>query len=237
MKHLDKLKQEVFRANIALHRSGLVFQTFGNVSGVDREAGVMAIKPSGVDYAHLRASHMVLVDLATGKTMASKLRPSSDTPSHLEIYRAFPCGGIVHTHSRHATALAQCRLAIRCTGTTQADYFHGDVPVTRPLTRREVVRNYEKNTGLLIVETFRRLDPASIPAALVANHGPFCWGKDPLEAVRHAKVLEFVAEMEIVARLLGGSKGKPAQYLISKHFLRKHGKGAYYGQAAEKPQA
>jgi L-ribulose-5-phosphate 4-epimerase len=229
----EALREEVHRANVALARSGLVVGTFGNVSGVDRAAGLMAIKPSGVPYDELRPEHVVPVSLATGEVVDSDLRPSSDTPTHLELYRAFPsCGGIVHTHSECATALAQAGLPVRCLGTTHADHFRGDVPVTRALTRREVARDYEKETGLVIVETFRkgRLSPEEVAAVLVRNHGPFAWGRDAGEAVENARVLEYVARMDILVRSTGARVSRPAAFLVDKHFLRKHGKDAYYGQ-------
>ena len=230
----EALREEVCRANVDLARSGLVMGTFGNVSGVDRAAGLMAIKPSGVPYDELKAEHVVSVSLSTGKVVGSDLRPSSDTPTHLELYRAFPsCGGIVHTHSENATALAQAGLPVRCLGTTHADHFRGDVPVTRALTRKEVSKDYERMTGLVIVETFRkkRLSPDEVAAVLVRNHGPFAWGKDAAEAVENARVLEYVARMEILVRATGFSHvERPPAYLVDKHYLRKHGQGAYYGQ-------
>ncbi len=229
----EALREEVHRANRALARSGLVMGTFGNVSGVDRAAGLLAIKPSGVPYDEMKPEHIVPVSLATGEVMDSDLRPSSDMPTHLELYRAFPsCGGIVHTHSECATALAQAGLPVRCLGTTHADHFRGDVPVTRALTRKEVAREYEKQTGLVIVETFRklRLSPQEVSAVLVRNHGPFAWGRDAAQAVEHARVLEYVARMEILVLSTGARAPRPAVHLVDKHFLRKHGKTAYYGQ-------
>jgi len=229
----EALREEVHRANVALARSGLVMGTFGNVSGVDRAAGLMAIKPSGVPYDELKPEHVVPVSLSTGEVVDSDLRPSSDTPTHLELYRAFPwCGGIAHTHSAWATALAQAGLPVRCLGTTHADHFRGDVPVTRALTRKEVAREYEKQTGLVIVETFRklRLSPQEVSAVLVRNHGPFAWGRDAAEAVEHARVLEYVARMEILVLSTGARVGRPSVHLVDKHFLRKHGTSAYYGQ-------
>jgi L-ribulose-5-phosphate 4-epimerase len=228
-----RLRVEVCRANRELIEAGLAMGTFGNVSGVDRDAGIMVIKPSGVPYAELTPAHMVPVSLETGEVLEGRLRPSSDTPTHLELYRAFACGGIAHAHSEVATALAQARLPLHCLGTTHADYFRGDVPVTRDLTRAEVERDYEKNTGLVIVETFRAagLSPDEIPAVLVASHGPFAWGADPLAAVEHARVLEFLARVErSVAAFTSGAAQGPPRYLVDKHFLRKHGKDAYYGQ-------
>jgi L-ribulose-5-phosphate 4-epimerase len=231
-RRLQALKRDVYRANMQLRDSGLVFGTFGNVSGVDRDAGVCIIKPSGVPYEQLTPAKMVAVSLDTGDVLGSTLRPSSDTPTHLEIYRAFPCGGIAHTHSETATALAQARLPVRCMGTTHADSFRGDVPVTRPLTEAEVKRDYERNTGHVIVETFQalRLDPVEVPGVLVANHGPFTWGDDAFAAVERAGVLEYVARMDMLVRVGNPDAPAPAAFLIDKHFSRKHGAGAYYGQ-------
>jgi L-ribulose-5-phosphate 4-epimerase len=228
-----QLREEVYQANMELAGSGLVSGTFGNVSGVDRVAGLFLIKPSGVAYRELTPAELVAVSLATGEVIDGGLRPSSDTPTHLELYRAFPrCGGIVHTHSESAVALAQAGLKVRCLGTTHADHFRGDVPVTRALTRREIARDYEKETGLVIVETFRkgRLSPEEVAAVLVRNHGPFAWGRDAGEAVENARVLEYVARMDILVRSTGARVLRPAAFLVDKHFLRKHGKGAYYGQ-------
>jgi L-ribulose-5-phosphate 4-epimerase len=234
------LREEVYRANMELARSGLVIGTFGNVSGVDRAAGLMAIKPSGVPYDQLKPEHIVPVLLATGEVVDSNLRPSSDTPTHLELYRAFAaCGGVVHTHSESATALAQAGLPVRCLGTTHADYFRVDVPVTRALTRKEVASDYERNTGLVIVETFRkkRLSPEQVAAVLVLSHGPFTWGADAAAAVENARVLEYVARMEILVLATGEGRRhrfpgvkRPAAFLVDRHYLRKHGKRAYYGQ-------
>jgi L-ribulose-5-phosphate 4-epimerase len=233
MGHLAaELREKVFRANQELAESGLVHGTFGNVSGVDREAGLFVIKPSGVPYAEQTPDHMVEVSLATGEVVKSRLRPSSDTPTHLELYRAFSCGGIVHTHSEAASAFAQARLPIRCMGTTHADHFRGDVPVTRPLTREEVEGEYERNTGLVIVECFRKegISPEEVKAVLVAQHGPFTWGVDAFEAVENARVLEYVARMETRVRLLAPDAPRPEAFLVDRHFLRKHGRTAYYGQ-------
>ena len=227
------LREEVCRANVDLARSGLVMGTFGNVSGVDRAAGLMAIKPSGVPYDELKPEHVVPVSLSTGEVVGSDLRPSSDTPTHLELYRAFPsCGGIVHTHSESATALAQAGLPVRCLGTTHADHFRGDIPLTRALTRKEVSKDYERMTGLVIVETFRkkRLSPDEVAAVLVRNHGPFAWGKNAAAAVENAQILEYVARMEILVRATGARVKRPTGFLVDKHYLRKHGKAAYYGQ-------
>jgi L-ribulose-5-phosphate 4-epimerase len=227
-----ELRERVYRANMDLASSGLVMGTFGNVSGIDRAAGVFAIKPSGVQYQDLRPEHIVPISLETGEVIDSTLRPSSDTPTHLELFRAFACGGIAHTHSEFATALAQARLPIRCLGTTHADYFCEDVPVTRPMRREEVEQEYEKNTGLVIVETFQRkgLDPMAIPGVLVANHGPFAWGTDALDAVEHARVLEYIARLEWRILSAAPEAARPDPFLIEKHYQRKHGAQAYYGQ-------
>lgn len=228
----QELRKTVFQANEELVRSGLVFDTFGNVSGVDREQGLFVIKPSGVPYEKLTPALMVPVSLETGDVLDGDLRPSSDTPTHLELYRAFPCGGIAHTHSECATALAQARLPVRCMGTTHADYFRGDVPVTRPLSREEVEDEYERNTGLVIVETFEtlHLSPVELPGVLVANHAPFTWGEHPSAAVKHARVLEYVARLEVAGLQVAPDAPRPDQYLVDKHYLRKHGQDAYYGQ-------
>lgn len=226
------LRERVYRANLELADSGLVMGTFGNVSGIDRDAGVFVIKPSGVPYVRLRPEHMVPVSLATGEVVDSDLRPSSDTPTHLELYRAFPCGGIAHTHSEFATALAQARLPVRCLGTTHADYFCADVPVTRAMRREEVEDAYEAHTGAVIVETFRDLplDPLRVPGVLVASHGPFTWGADAFEAVEHARVLEYIARLEWRVLSAAREPSRPDSFLLEKHYQRKHGPGAYYGQ-------
>ena len=228
---LNELKQSVYRANMELIESGLVLLTFGNVSGVDRERQLMVIKPSGVPYEALSPDNMVCVALETGDVIGSDLNPSSDTATHLELYRSFEaCGGIVHTHSEYATACAQARIRIRCMGTTQADYFFGDIPVTREMSPAETIEDYEKNTGLVITETFKKLNPQEIPAVLVANHGPFVWGPSPGDAVHHALIVEFLAKMELHARQLNPAAPRPPRHLIEKHYRRKHGADAYYGQ-------
>lgn len=228
----DVLREAAYRANVALVDAGLVMGTFGNVSQADREAGVFVIKPSGVGYDRLTADAMVAVSLETGEVVEGDLRSSSDTPTHLELYRAFACNGIAHTHSPYATAFAQARRAIPCMGTTQADYFHGDVPVTRPLTDVEVRGEYERNTGLVIVETFRALGctPDAIPGVLVANHGPFAWGADGMTAVEHARVLEYLAQVEHVRLTVAPDAPRPEPFLIDRHYFRKHGTDSYYGQ-------
>lgn len=227
-----ELRETVYEANRKLADTGLVMGTFGNVSQADRAAGVFVIKPSGIPYDALSPADMVPVSLATGEVVDSHRRPSSDTPTHLELYRAFSCGGIVHTHSEYATVFAQARVPVRCMGTTHADYFRGDVPVTRPLTKEEVERDYEKNTGLVIVETLRRegLSCDEMAAVLVANHGPFTWGKDAMSAIEHAEVLEYLARVEWRVRALANEAARPDPFLVDKHYLRKHGPGAYYGQ-------
>jgi L-ribulose-5-phosphate 4-epimerase len=230
---LRELKAQVCQANLDLVAAGLVIQTFGNASGIDRARGLVVIKPSGVPYSGMKAEHMVVVSLETGQVVDGKLKPSSDTPTHLVLYRAFPqIGGVVHTHSLQATAWAQARRAIPAFGTTHADYWYGEVPCTRPLTAREIRTDYEANTGHVVVETFRKrkLDPREHSAVLVASHGPFTWGKDAQDAVHHAAVLEFVARLASeTLRLAPGLKPVPP-VLLDKHFLRKHGSGAYYGQ-------
>lgn len=227
------LRDTAFRANRRLAATGLVHGTFGNVSVVDRKAGVFMIKPSGVPYAALTPKTMVTVSLETGKVIGGKLRPSSDTPTHLALYLAFPSvGAIVHTHSEYATVFAQARQPIRCMGTTHADYFRGDIPVTRPMSVAEVERDYELNTGGVIVETFttRGLSPDDMPAVLVANHGPFAWGADAATAIDRAEALEFVARLEWRVRTLAPDAPRPETCLIDKHHKRKHGPSAYYGQ-------
>jgi L-ribulose-5-phosphate 4-epimerase len=235
---VHKLRDVVYRANRRLAETGLVLGTFGNVSAVDRKAGIFMIKPSGVPYEKLAPKHMVAVSLDMGRPIGSTLRPSSDTPTHLALYLAFPSiGGIVHTHSEYATAFAQARQPIRCMGTTHADYFRGDVPVTRPMTRAEVRQDYELNTGGVIVETFTtgRLSPDDVPGVLVANHGAFTWGPDPFTAIEHAEVLEYIARLEWRARALNPDAPRPEIFLIEKHHSRKHGPSAYYGQNNHEP--
>jgi len=228
---LEELKQQVCEANLDLVGEGLVIQTWGNASGIDIERGLMVIKPSGVPYASMKPQHMVVVSLESGKVVDGYLKPSSDTPTHLVLYRAFPkTGGIVHTHSLHAAAWAQACRAIPAFGTTQADYWHGAVPCTRQMKPAEIKNDYEANTGRVIVETFKKLNPLEHPAVLVASHGPFCWGKDVRDAVRNAITLEFVARLAgETLRLNPETKPMPSA-LLDKHFLRKHGPKAYYGQ-------
>ncbi|SFU62785.1 L-ribulose 5-phosphate 4-epimerase [Porphyromonadaceae bacterium KHP3R9] len=226
---IQELKQQVFQANLDLVKHGLVIFTWGNVSGIDREKGWVVIKPSGVSYDDMKAEDMVVVDLE-GNIVEGKLKPSSDTPTHVELYKAFPSiGGIVHTHSTYATAWAQAGCDIPNIGTTHADYFSGDIPCTRDMTEPEVKGEYEKETGTVIIERFRELNPAHIPGVLVKNHGPFSWGKDPHEAVHNAVVMEQVAKMAFIAYQVNPNLTMN-ELLIQKHFFRKHGPGAYYGQ-------
>ncbi len=227
---LNKLKEAVLLANLELPQRGLVTYTWGNVSGIWRERGLVVIKPSGVAYDEMTAEDMVVLDL-DGNLVEGSLRPSSDTPTHLALYRAWPeVGGIVHTHSTYATVWAQARVGIPCFGTTHADYFYGEIPCTRFLTDTEITGEYEEETGNVIVKTFAGLDPLSIPGALVAGHGPFTWGKDPAEAVHNSVVLEQVALMAMGTVSLVPTVEAIPQVLLDKHFLRKHGSDAYYGQ-------
>ena len=229
---LKKLKHAVYEANMELPHRGLVTYTWGNVSGIDRERGLVVIKPSGVSYDELTPDDLVVLDL-DGKVVDGKLNPSSDTKTHLELYKAFPeIGGIVHTHSPYAVGWAQAGRDIPAYGTTHADYFYGPVPCCRSLTEQEVEEDYERNTGLVIVETFRQreLDPFHVPGAICRNHGPFTWGKDAAQAVYHAVVLEEVAKMAVYTTQIAPDAQPAPQYVLDKHFLRKHGPNAYYGQ-------
>ena len=228
---LQLLKEQVYEANIKLWKSGLVVLTWGNVSGIDREQGLMAIKPSGVSYELLKPSDIVLVRLDNGQAVDSALRPSSDTPTHLKLYRAWPeIGGVTHTHSRMATAWAQAKMPIPCFGTTHADSFHGQVPCARPLTAEEVARDYEGETGNLIVETFKDIPRLHVPAVLLSCHGPFTWGETPDKAVENAIILEEVAAMAAMTRQISPDSLPCPEHVSEKHFQRKHGKNAYYGQ-------
>jgi L-ribulose-5-phosphate 4-epimerase len=227
---LEDLKELVWKANLDLVNLGLVTHTFGNASGLDRKSGILAVKPSGVPYPKMKPADMVLLDLA-GKRVEGKLNPSSDTPTHLELYRAFPgVGGVAHTHSVYATMFAQAAREIPCLGTTHADVFHGAVPVTRYLRQAEVAKDYEKNTGRVIVERFRRLNPLEIPGVLVASHGPFTWGETAALAVENNLLLEKIAKIALGTMNLSPRSVRFPGYLLEKHFLRKHGPGAYYGQ-------
>ena len=227
---LEELKRKVLEANLMLPKFGLVTFTWGNVSAIDRERGLVAIKPSGVEYDSMTAEDIVIVDL-NGNVVEGKLRPSSDTPTHLALYRAFPAlGGVVHTHSRWATSFAQAGLPVPALGTTHADYFYGDVPCTRALTEAEINGEYELETGNVIIETFKGKDPAQIPAVLVRSRGPFALGKDAAEAVHNAVVLEEAAFMAYHALTLAPETAPVPQALLDRHYLRKHGKNAYYGQ-------
>jgi L-ribulose-5-phosphate 4-epimerase len=227
---LEALKKDVCTANCDLVRAGLVTLTWGNASGIDRQRGLMVIKPSGVPYDKLEPGHMVIVDLE-GHVVEGRLRPSSDAPAHLVLYRCFgQVGGIAHTHSRHATMFAQARQEIPCLGTTHADHFHGSVPVTRSLSEAEVAADYEGHTGHVIVERFAELDPAAMPAALVAGHAPFAWGISVADAVQNAIALEAVAEMALGTWLIARHSCELEPYILEKHYQRKHGPAAYYGQ-------
>ena len=228
---LEQLKEQVLKANLALPKHGLVTFTWGNVSGVDRESGLVVIKPSGVEYEGMTAEDMVVVSLATGEKVEGKWKPSSDTPTHVALYNAFPAiGGIVHTHSRWATSFAQAGCDIVAMGTTQGDYFYGDIPCTRFMTPQEIAGAYEKETGNVIIETFAGKDPAAVPGVLVYSHGPFAWGKDASDAVHNAVVMEEVAFMDYHALMLNPAHRDMQQSLLNKHYLRKHGANAYYGQ-------
>ena len=229
---LEELKKEVLAANLEIYVRNLAIYTWGNVSGIDRERGLVVIKPSGVPREELTVESLVVLDLE-GNVVEGRCRPSTDTPTHLVLYRAFSgLGGVVHTHSPWATAWAQTGLDLPCLGTTHADHFYGDVPCTRPLSEEEIQGDYEANTGRVIVERFRDrgLDPLNVPAVLVAQHGPFAWGKDPAEAVRNAVVLEETARMAFITRELQPEVRPISRALLDKHFLRKHGRNAYYGQ-------
>ena len=227
---LEQLKKEVYEANMELQRKGLVIYTWGNVSGIDREMGLVVIKPSGVDYDTMKAEDMVVLDL-NGNIVEGKYKPSTDTPTHLVMYNTYPnIGGVVHTHSEWATSFAQAGLSIPAFGTTHADYFYGDIPCTRDLTDDEINGEYEKETGNVIVETIGDRDPLEVPAIVVKNHGPFAWGKDPDNAVYNAVVLDKVAQMAYNTMTLNTRVDKVNQTLLDKHYLRKHGVNAYYGQ-------
>jgi L-ribulose-5-phosphate 4-epimerase len=227
---LTELKREAFEANLLLPKHGLVSLNFGNASAFDRNRGIFAIKPSGVDYERLRPADMVLIDLA-GKRVEGRLRPSSDTPTHLELYRGLRgLGGIVHTHSPYATAFAQAGVALPALGTTHADFFHGAVPVTRPMKKREILGAYEAQTGRVICEAFARLDPVKIPAVLVCRHGPFAWGATAAKAVENAVAIELCARLAWFTLSLRPGRPPMGRILLDCHFLRKHGPGAYYGQ-------
>lgn len=229
---LEELKEEVFKANLELPKKGLVLFTWGNVSAIDKKTKLIVIKPSGVDYETMRVEDMVVVDL-DGNIVEGKLNPSSDTPTHIELYKSFTeIGGVVHTHSTNATIWSQSGRNIPAYGTTHADYFYGDIPCTRKMTSEEIRNEYEKNTGVVIIETFekRKIDPKFVPGVLVNSHGPFSWGKNAKEAVHNSVVLEEVAKMAMFTEQLNKDVKQMQQDLLDKHFLRKHGENAYYGQ-------
>ena len=230
---LEELKEKVYLANMELPKRGLVTYTWGNVSGIDREKGLFVIKPSGVEYEELKPSDMVVMDLE-GNQVEGDMNPSSDTKTHLVLYNAFPqVGGIVHTHSPFAVAWAQAGEDLPCYGTTHADYFYGSIPCARHLTQEELDEDYEKNTGVTIVETFkeRGIDPMAVPAVLCFSHGPFTWGKDPAQAVYHSVVLEECAKMGVFTKIVKPDAAPAPQRMLDKHYLRKHGPNAYYGQS------
>jgi L-ribulose-5-phosphate 4-epimerase len=230
---LEQLKQEVYEANMELVEKGMVIYTWGNVSGIDREKGLVVIKPSGVDYATMTADDMVVLDL-DGNVVEGKWKPSSDTPTHLVLYKTYPeIGGVVHTHSTWAVTFAQAGMDIPALGTTHADYFYGDIPCTRSLTEQEIEEAYELNTGNVIVETIGDRDVMAIPGIVCKNHGPFAWGKTPAGSVYNAVVLDKVAEMAYKTMTLNPNWEREPQYLLDKHYLRKHGANAYYGQGSE----
>lgn len=231
---LAALKEQVLAANLELVKFNLVTLTWGNVSGIDRAEGLVVIKPSGVEYDKLQLNDLVVVDLA-GKIIEGKLRPSSDTPTHLELYQVFPeIGGIAHSHSPFATVFAQAGREIPCLGTTHADTFYGAVPLTRLLKETEVEKNYELNTGKVIAERFQQLDPIALPGVLVAGHAPFTWGKDAREAVRHSLILEQIAQLALYTLTLNPKVQELPEYILNKHHRRKHGPDAYYGQRLNK---
>lgn len=228
---LESLKQKVYEANMLLPHYGLVTFTWGNVSAIDRASGLFVIKPSGIEYDRLKPESMVVMDL-NGNRVEGELNPSSDTATHLELYKAFPLiGGIVHTHSPMATAWAQAGRGLPCYGTTHADYFYGEIPCARNLTPEEIEDGYEKNTGIVIIETLEEKNPIHVPGVLCKNHGPFCWGKDAADAVHNAVVIEEVARMNAWTELINPAAGQTPACMQDKHFLRKHGPDAYYGQS------
>ena len=234
---LPELREKVLDANLEIQRQGLVLYTFGNASGIDRKSGLVAIKPSGVPYERLKAEDMVITDL-DGKIVEGKLNPSSDVETHLLLYRSFPTiGGVVHTHSEFATSWAQAGQPIPCFGTTHADYFRGDIPVTDPLTDEEIESDYELNTGKVILRRFKDLDPVATPGVLVSGHAPFAWGKDPSAAAHNAVLLEYIAKLAFRSRLINPELGEVSAALLRKHYERKHGPKATYGQREQEAKA
>lgn len=228
---LEQLKDKVLKANLLLPKYGLVTFTWGNVSEIDRESGLVVIKPSGVEYEDMKPEDMVVVDL-NGNVVEGELKPSSDTPTHIELYKAFEnIGGIIHTHSTYAASWAQAGRDIPAYGTTHADYFYGNIPCTRPLNEQEVMNEYEKNTGLVIADKFKNIDPVAVPGVIVSKHGPFAWGKDCMQAVHNAVVMEQVAKMALLSERINPDIGKIDGFLLYKHYMRKHGPNAYYGQS------
>ncbi|MGD8778497.1 MAG: L-ribulose-5-phosphate 4-epimerase [Ignavibacteria bacterium] len=227
---LEELKNEVMKANLELVNLGLVTLTWGNVSGISRAEGLIVIKPSGVDYSKMKTSDMVVLDMS-GKIVEGNLRPSSDKSTHIELYKAFPeIGGIAHTHSTYATIFAQACMEIPCMGTTHADHFYGTIPITRALTEEETSSDYEKNTGTVIIERFAGIDPIAMPGVLVSQHAPFCWGKDAMDSVKNSLILERVAQMAIGTFSINANASELPEYVLEKHYQRKHGPNAYYGQ-------
>ena len=228
---MENIKKELCEAHLIIKKEKLAIFTFGNISAISKDRKIMYIKPSGVDYNQLSPESIVEVLVKTGEVITNGFNPSSDTDTHLELYRAFNCNSIIHTHSEYATVFAQSNKSIKCSGTTHSDYFRGEIPCTRKLDKIEVLNDYEKNTGAVIVETFKEKDPSEVPAVLVANHGPFVWGNSINAAIENSIILEYIARIQYQSELILKKKGESIEkYLIDKHYLRKHGEDAYYGQ-------